>query len=127
MKTFFQSTIVDVGAEVPELMDGGILILYGIGAPSELAEISVLHLVEQGPTSESPPVGASLSIGAHSARLTAIGERAWAEIAKSGHVVINFNGAESVDRPGDICAATVDTGAFSAALVPGSTLTIAAP
>jgi PTS system glucitol/sorbitol-specific IIA component len=41
-----------------------------------------------------------------------------------GHVVITFNGAEKVDRPGEICASEVDTGALVSALRVGTTITI---
>lgn len=125
MTIFFQATIVDVGAEVPELLEGGVLILYALGAPPELAEVSVLHLVEEGPTPESPPVGAALSIGPRSAALTAVGAQAWKKVADIGHVVINFNGAASTDRPGEICAEAVDLKALSAAMVAGASITIA--
>ena len=125
MTIFFQATIVDVGPEVRELLEGGVLILYALGAPPELAEVSVLHAVEQGPTREPPPVGARLSIGPQSVALTAIGERAWKKVADIGHVVINFNGAATADRPGEICAEAMDFESLSAAMIPGSTITIA--
>lgn len=126
MTIFFQATIVDIGPEVAELLEGGVLILYALGAPPELAEVSVLHLVEEGPTPEPPPVGARFSIGAHSAVLTAVGERAWRTIGDIGHVVINFNGAPTPERPGEICVEAADTEAFAAMLVVGSTITIEA-
>lgn len=124
MTIFFQATIVDVGPEVPELLEGGVLILYALGAPPELAEVSVLHIVEEGPTPEPPPVGAALSIGPQTVALTAVGERAWRKVADIGHVVINFNGADSAERPGEICVEAVDAKALSAVMVAGSTITI---
>lgn len=125
MTIFFQARITEIGPEVGELLEGGVLILYAQGAPPELAEVSVLHVVEAGPTPEAPPIGAAFRVGPCTAALTAIGDRAWKKVADIGHVVINFSGSSVTDRPGEICAEAVDTAALAAALVRGSTITIA--
>ncbi len=124
MTLFYRTTITEVGPEVADLLAGGILILYAAGAPPELAEVSVLHQVESGPTADAPPVGAVLSIGAAGAALTAIGELAWQKVADIGHVVINFDGAAIAGRPGELCASPVDPDALLAALVPGAEIAI---
>jgi PTS system glucitol/sorbitol-specific IIA component len=100
------------------------LILFAEGAPPELAEVSVLHAVEAAPTAQSPGVGAQLSLGGVSARITAIGDYAWRKIGEIGHVVINFNGAATTPRPGEICASPVDLKALNSALQPGAEILI---
>ena len=43
MTTLYHTKISDVGAEAPDMLSGGVLILFKVGAPPELAEVSVLH------------------------------------------------------------------------------------
>ena len=124
MTTFFDTRITQVGPDVADLLDGGIFILFAEGAPPELAEVSVLHAVAAGPTPEPPPVGAIIRVGALEPKLTAIGDLAWAKIADIGHVVINFDGAATSNRPGELNASDVDTGVLAGALKPGAAITI---
>jgi PTS system glucitol/sorbitol-specific IIA component len=124
MTVFYRTKITDVGPEVAELIEGGVLILYAEGAPPELAEVSVLHRVEEGPTADAPPVGAELRIGEVSARLTAVGELAWKKVADIGHVVVNFDGAATAGRPGELCAAPIDAELLKSALVAGAEIAV---
>ena len=39
MKTYFRTTITQVGPDVADLIEGGVLILFADGAPAELAEV----------------------------------------------------------------------------------------
>jgi PTS system glucitol/sorbitol-specific IIA component len=126
MTEYFRTRITKIGPEALELVEGAILILFPDGAPPELADVSVLHKAETKPTADGPGVGAELRIGDVSARLTAIGDAAWKKIIEIGHVVINFNGADFVPRPGELCASEVDLDALSAALVAGAEITIRA-
>jgi PTS system glucitol/sorbitol-specific IIA component len=111
---------------VADLAEGGVVILFADGSPPELAEVSVLHQMEEGPDMEAPPVGASISLGPVSAEITAVGATAWAKVREIGHVVISFNGATQAERPGEICASEVDTEALVAALTAGTTISITA-
>jgi PTS system glucitol/sorbitol-specific IIA component len=104
---YYRTVISDVGPEVRDLLEGGVLILYADGAPPELAEVSVLHRVEHA-HAEAPRVGAQLRIGGLSARVTAVGPTAWRKVNEMGHVVINFNGSSIAERPGEICTQSVD-------------------
>lgn len=126
MTTHYRTALTAVGPDVADLLDGGILILFADGAPPELAEVSVLHRVAEGPTADAPPVGAAIAIGTLGATLTAIGALAWAKVADMGHVVINFDGADKTSRPGEISASVVDPGDLVAAIKPGAILTISA-
>ena len=121
---YYQTVIVTVGPDVSDLLDGGILILFAEGAPPELAEVSVLHRVSEGPSPDAPPVGARLAVGEVEARLTAIGSLAWNKIADMGHVVINFDGASESKRPGELSASLVSPDRLAAAIRPGVTITI---
>ena len=125
MTTYYRTVVTAVGPEVGDLLEGGVLILFADGAPPELAEVSVLHAAAEGPTAPPPPVGARLTIGDVATRLTAVGPLAWAKIAEMGHVVINFDGATTAGRPGELAAGPVDLAALAAGITPGATLVIA--
>jgi PTS system glucitol/sorbitol-specific IIA component len=125
MALYYRTVVTAVGPEVADLLDGGVLILFADGAPPELAEVSVLHRVEEGPSTAPPPVGAEIRIGEVTARLTAIGPLAWAKIAEMGHVVINFDGTTTAGRPGEIAASMVDPSLLQGVMDPGAVIVIA--
>jgi PTS system glucitol/sorbitol-specific IIA component len=120
MDILLRSVITKVGPEVADLLEGGVLILFADGAPEELAEVSVLHKVHEAPSVIGPAPGAELCIGPISAILTGVGEHAWAKVREIGHVVVNFNGLDVPERPGELCASEVNIGALGAALRPGN-------
>ena len=124
MTTYYRTVITQVGPDVPDLIEGGILILFADGSPPELAEVSVLHKVVEGPTSAAPQAGATIVVGDVTATLTAIGSLAWNKIGDIGHVVINFDGATTSNRPGELNASAVPTAALAAALQSGATIAI---
>jgi PTS system glucitol/sorbitol-specific IIA component len=120
---YYKTVISEVGPEVRDLLEGGVLILYADGAPPELAEVSVLHRAEQVHT-EAPRSGAQLRIGEVSAVVTAVGPTAWNKVNEMGHVVINFNGSSVAERPGEICTQPVDTDALLACIRSGTLIEI---
>ncbi|MBO9100611.1 MULTISPECIES: PTS glucitol/sorbitol transporter subunit IIA [unclassified Rhizobium] len=124
MALHLKTQITAVGPDVADLADGGVLILFADGAPPELAEVSVLHLPDVGPTEQEPSVGSSIRVGSASSRITAMGPIAWNKVLEIGHVVINFNDATTVDSPGAICAAAIDADVLKSALSVGTTITI---
>ncbi len=125
MSHFLRSVITAVGSDVFGLLEGRVLILYGLDAPPDLAELSVLHRVECEPAREAPSVGAVIRIGTIESRITAIGDRAWPTLADIGHVLVSFNGAAATERAGEICAEPVDTAALAAMLAAGNPISVA--
>jgi PTS system glucitol/sorbitol-specific IIA component len=126
MDVFLRSVITKVGPEVPDLLAGGVLILFADGAPEELAEVSVLHRIEEEPAIGGPEPGAELCIGDLSVILTGVGDHAWAKVRDIGHVVVNFNGLDVPERPGELCASQINLDALGAALTAGSEIIIRA-
>ena len=126
MTVLLKTRITRIGPEVADLAEGGVLILFADGSPPELAEVSVLHETEDGPSMDAPQVGASIAIGPVRATITAIGPSAWAKVREIGHVVITFNGAGSAERPGEICASAVEPEELVAALKPDAVIAISA-
>jgi glucitol/sorbitol PTS system EIIA component len=124
MSVQFKTRITAVGPEVADLAEGGVVILFADGAPPELAEVSILHNTEEDPSDLSPPVGSLIQIGDVSAKITGIGDYAWQKVKEIGHVVITFNGASQVERPGEICAAEISPDRLVSALKVGAVITI---
>jgi len=117
MSVVLRTRITAIGPEVVELAEGGVVILFADGSPPELAEVAVLHEVEDGPDETGPHVGASIMIGEVRAVVTAVGSSAWANVRELGHVVLSFNGADKAERPGEICVSEVASSMLVASLL----------
>ena len=100
---YYRTVLTEIGEEVADLLDGGVLILYAHGAPPALAEVSVMHIVQEEMIGYSPSVGSIIKLGDLETKITAIGDTAWLKVKELGHVVINFNASETAERPGEIC------------------------
>ena len=97
----YLTEVKEIGPEVAEFLEAGLLILFETGAPSELAEIAVLH----DPTTrreEAPEPGDVLEIEGHEFRITAVGYKAWQNVGELGHAVFKFDGAPEPELPGQI-------------------------
>lgn len=120
MSNLYRTTIREIGPEAPDLLEAGMLILFQVGAPPELAEVSVLHEPDAAPAG-APVSGDRMMIGASSFTITAVGDTAWKKVTDMGHVVLNFNGGNGQGRPGEI--AVDGKGAdLAAAVVPGAVI-----
>ncbi|HQT61838.1 MAG TPA: PTS glucitol/sorbitol transporter subunit IIA [Acidiphilium sp.] len=125
MTVLYRSRIGDIGPEVPDLLEGGVLIFFRAGVPAELAEVSVLHTPEiELPT--PPGIGATVRIGAQRLAITAIGDKAWEKTIELGHLTLSLNGAATAERPGEICVAGASPADLAAALASGATLEVIA-
>lgn len=101
LKPIYLTEVTEIGPEVADFLDSGLLILFEAGAPPELAEIAVLH----APISrreEPPKPGDVVAFGPHEFRVTAIGYKAWANVLDLGHAVFKFDGLEEPELPGQI-------------------------
>ena len=67
MSVFLKTRVTEIGPEVADLAEGGVVILFADGSPPELAEVSVLHRTVSGPSDDAPSKGASIAIGGLSA------------------------------------------------------------
>ena len=101
MEPIYLTEVKEIGPEVAEFLEAGLLILFQTGAPPELAEIAVLH----DPTSlrEDPPApGDVLEIEGQQFRITAIGYKALQNVRELGHAVFKFDGSPEAELPGQI-------------------------
>ncbi|MBW4034759.1 MAG: PTS cellobiose transporter subunit IIB [Proteobacteria bacterium] len=124
MDILYRSTIAEVGPEVADLLEGGLLILFQVGAPPELAEISVTHAPSVSNDAAEPRIADIVRFGNREARITAMGPRSWAKARDLGHITFSFGGAPSADRPGEICVTPIPHDELWTELVPGSQLEI---
>jgi glucitol/sorbitol PTS system EIIA component len=98
----YLTEVTEIGPEVAEFLEAGLLILFEAGAPPELAEIAVLHKPISGPRENPPEAGDILAIGSREFRITAVGYKAWQNIQDLGHAVFKFSGSEVAELPGEI-------------------------
>ncbi len=108
METIYLTEFTELGPEVPEFLDMGLLILFKAGAPPELAEMSALHEPESF-REEPPRAGDTIVLDSRELRITAVGEKAWKNVRELGHVVLKFNGQEGeTEMPGEIYVEETD-------------------
>lgn len=97
----YQARITAIGPLVGEFTQAGIWVLFGAGAPEEVAEFALLH---DGQALNSPvAAGDQLWLDEQSFRILAVGEVANANLASLGHLVLKFNDQTSAELPGDVC------------------------
>ncbi len=97
----YRATVTQIGPLVSEFIDNGIIVLFGLNAPEELAEFAILH---DGKELVEPVMPGDLVVIDHEAfKVLAVGDVANANLAALGHLVIKFNGQTAVEMPGDVC------------------------
>lgn len=118
MEPIYRTEVKEIGPEVPEFLEAGLLILFKAGAPPELAEISVIH--EPSAVREEPPKpGDVVAFGEREFRIVALGEKAWENVLSLGHAVFKFDGAEEAELPGEITLDGPDSGTLGEVVKPG--------
>lgn len=117
-ESIYLTEVTEIGAEVPDFLEAGLVILFEAGAPPELAEIAVLHYTISR-REEPPAAGDVISFGDLELRITAIGEKAWSNVLALGHAVFKFNGADKVELPGEIYVEETDLDALGRLIQPG--------
>lgn len=101
----YNATITFIGPLAIEFLAEQIIVLFGQNAPEELAEFALLH---DGESLVAPfGAGDTVTIGAQSFRILAVGEVANDNLANLGHLVLKFNGEPEVEMPGDVCLEAV--------------------
>jgi PTS system glucitol/sorbitol-specific IIA component len=104
MKTVkYETTVVKLGPLVQDFIDSGILVFFGMDAPEELAEFTILH--EHTPLRSEIVAGDVIQIDEDSYNILCVGEVANANLSNLGHFVIKFNGNTEPEMPGDISLA----------------------
>ena len=114
----YVTALEEIGPEVPDFLEVGILILFESGSPPELAEISAQHTATA--RREDPPKpGDVLLLGESEFRITAVGDKAWQNVLDIGHAVFKFDGQPEPELPGQIHLEGPDTGKLADLIAPG--------
>lgn len=86
--TLYESTVTRLGAESQEMIDVGVVILFGEPVPDALAEVSVVHDGGSRETEVAPQPGDVVVIGGAELPVLAAGEIAGANLQQLGHFVL---------------------------------------
>lgn len=97
----YDRRVTSVGALLDEFVSAGVLIFFGVGAPEELAEFSVIH--DGASLREPVEPGDVVTVAGSRYTVLAVGEVANSNLANLGHLVLKANGQTSVEMPGDVC------------------------
>lgn len=95
----YQVSVTELGGQAQDLMDDGTMIIFDDNAPSELAEISVLHT----PSTLKEPVQKEdiVTIGSMKFKVLDVGSEANHTLKQMGHCSLKFGGTKA-ELPGQI-------------------------
>lgn len=94
----FKVKVVKIGDLVEELLAEKMMILFNSDVPEDLAEISVLHTIDD--LKEDVRPGDQIKIGKYEYRITGVGSEANKTLRELGHCTLKFNGSSEPDLPG---------------------------
>ena len=88
MTTLYETTVSRTGADAQEMIDAGVVILFGEPCPDALAEVSVVHSGGSREQAVDPCAGDVVIIGDVELPVRAVGEIAGANLQELGHIVL---------------------------------------
>ncbi|MEZ5086654.1 MAG: PTS glucitol/sorbitol transporter subunit IIA [Tessaracoccus sp.] len=101
--TLWSTTVSLVGSEAGDMIEAGVLILFGHPVPEALAEFSVVH-DGATPLVRSLRPGDGFHIAGQTYILDEVGDRACDNLTALGHVVVYVNQPQQTLLPGAIKA-----------------------
>lgn len=119
MTTIWSTTVSRIGPDAGDMIEAGLYILFGEPVPDALADVSVVHS-DATEIARSVQAGDTFVIGDLRYVVDEIGDRANANLAELGHIVLYINQPDQDLLPGAVKA----TGPDAAAPAVGSTITI---
>lgn len=119
MTSIWTSTVTHIGSDAGDMLEAGVVILFGEPVPPALADVSVVHAGAQEPTRDIAP-GDIVRLGDQSFTVDAVGDLASKNLRELGHVVIYVNQPDQDFLPGAVMA----TGEMPSAPSVGATLSI---
>lgn len=117
MNTIWTSTVTRIGSDAADMLEAGVVILFGEPVPPALADVSVVHEGAQEPTRDIA-AGDTLHLGDQSFTVDAVGEIASKNLRELGHVVVYVNQPDQELLPGAVKA----TGDMPVSPTEGATL-----
>lgn len=100
MQVIYENEVRAIGDLVDSFEDADFIIMFGQGAPADLADCC--YTVDVNPVNGEIKPGQVLSFGDQSYTITAVGEEAPVTLKGLGHCTVRFNGATEPELPGTI-------------------------
>ena len=100
-ETLWTSTVTRIGSDAQEMIDAGVIILFGEPVPPALADVSVVHEPASAPQRDLAP-GDEIVIGDHRYLIDQVGEQAAGNLRELGHVVLYVNSVDQTLLPGAV-------------------------
>lgn len=91
MNTIWHSTVVAVGPEAHDMIDGGVFILFATPCPPALAEVAIVHGGHDGQFVDVHP-GDRITFGEGVAEITEVGGSANENLDQLGHITVYLTG-----------------------------------
>lgn len=95
------STVTCIGPDAQEMIDAGVIILFGEPVPSALADVSVVHEQASAPQRDLVP-GDEFVIGDNQYLIDQVGEQAAGNLRELGHIVLYVNSVDQKLLPGAV-------------------------
>jgi PTS system glucitol/sorbitol-specific IIA component len=96
----YATTVTAVGELVPDFREQGVLVFFGLTAPIELHEFSILHKPEI--EKRAPIPGDTVRLSGESFNVLAVGSVASDNLLNLGHLDLKSNGLAEAELPGDV-------------------------
>lgn len=119
MSTIWSTTVSHIGADASDMLEAGVVILFGEPVPPALAEVSVVHADAQPPLRDIA-AGDVLTLGEQRLTLEAVGELGNDNLRQLGHIVVYVGQPDQELLPGAVHA----TGEMPTAPVVGAHISI---
>lgn len=103
MSTIWSTTVSHIGADASDMLEAGVVILFGEPVPPALAEVSVVHADAQPPLRDIA-AGDVLTLGEQRLTLEAVGELGNDNLRQLGHIVVYVGQPEQELLPGAVHA-----------------------
>ncbi len=101
MTILWKSDVTRIGGDAAEMIEAGVLILFGEPVPDALADVSVVHAGVPQLTRELA-AGDQFIVGDQTYIIQEFGERACANLNEIGHVVVYVNQPDQQLLPGAV-------------------------
>ncbi|NLA29735.1 MAG: PTS glucitol/sorbitol transporter subunit IIA [Propionibacterium sp.] len=99
--TLWKTTVASVGGDAGDMIDAGVLILFGDPVPQALADISVVHTDASTLTRPVRP-GDSFEFAGAAYTVDEVGDHAMINLIDLGHIVLYVNQPDQKLLPGAI-------------------------
>ncbi|HEL0024990.1 PTS glucitol/sorbitol transporter subunit IIA [Streptococcus equi subsp. zooepidemicus] len=97
----FETRVTAIGSEAADMINAAnMLILFGQGAPADLADFC--YTIDNKQVSGPISVGGQLVIDQMAYDITAVGAVVEKNLAQLGHITISFNGSTASSLPGTL-------------------------